>query len=66
MTSPDKEKNPGQRKPTGTHQTTKEVTLSVVSTALSAVCFLLAFTYFRGTEQLMLVSLAGMLIGGAR
>jgi len=48
------------------HRKENEVTTGVLSTALSAVCFLLAFTYLQGTEQLLLISLGGLLIGGVR
>jgi hypothetical protein len=47
------------------HQT-KEVTPLALSTAACAVCFLLAFTFLHGVEQLLLVSLGGMLAGGVR
>jgi len=49
------------------HRKENEVTTGILSTAACAICFLLAFTYLRGTEQLLLISLGGMLAtGGAR
>jgi len=47
------------------HRKENEVTTGVLSTA-GAICFLVAFTYFHGTEQLLLISLSAMLIGGSR
>jgi hypothetical protein len=45
----------------------KEATTGILTTAACAVCFLLAFAYLRGTEQLLLASIGGMLAtGGAR
>jgi hypothetical protein len=41
-------------------------TLSVLTIGLGAVCFLVSFTYLHGTEQLLLISLGAMLIGGSR
>ena len=65
MTAPDKEKIPAGAEPTGTHQTTKEATTGILTTGSAAICFLLAFTYLHGTEQLLLISLGGLLAGGS-
>ena len=49
------------------HQTNVEATTGALTTAAGAICFLLGFTYLHGgTEQLLLISLGAMLIGGAR
>jgi hypothetical protein len=48
------------------HQTNVEAITGALTTAAGAICFLLAFTYLHGTEQLLLASLGGLLIGGAR
>jgi hypothetical protein len=45
------------------HQT-GEVTTGILSTAFGAVCFLVAFAFLRGTEQLLAVSAAGLLASG--
>jgi hypothetical protein len=64
MSEPDKEKASTQREPS--RGGPEEVTFPVLSTAACAVCFLVAFTFLRGTEQLLLASLGGLLIGGAK
>jgi hypothetical protein len=48
------------------HWKENEVNTGILSTALSAVCFLLAFTYLRGIEQLLVISLGGLLAGGGK
>jgi hypothetical protein len=65
MSTPAKENRDLVSRGSHDHQT-KEVTPLALSTAACAVCFLLAFTFLHGTEQLLLVSVGGMLIGGAR
>ena len=45
----------------------KEATMHALTTALSALCLLVAFTLLRGTEQLLLASVGGLLAtGGVR
>ena len=45
------------------HQT-NNATTGILSTTVGVVCFLLAFTFLRGTEQLLVVSLGGLLATG--
>ena len=40
----------------------EEATTGILSTAISAVCFLAAFTFCHGAEQLLLVIVGGILI----
>ena len=49
-----------------THRRRNNAITDILSTAGCGLCFLLAFTYLRGTEQLLLVSLGGLLVGGSR
>jgi hypothetical protein len=65
MTTPEKE-IPAQREPSRDRRRDKNLLTGTLSTAACAVCFLLAFTYLHGIEQLLLVSLGGMLAGGVR
>jgi hypothetical protein len=64
--SPDKKASRPACDRTAHHQTGEEVTTGVLSTAAGVICFLVAFTFCSGTEQLLLISLGGMLIGGSR
>ena len=48
------------------HQTGEEATMRTLTTSLAAICFLLAFTFLRGTEQLLVASVGGLLSGGSR
>jgi hypothetical protein len=64
MSAPDKEKASTQREPSRGRP--EEVTFPALTTAACAVCFLLAFTYTHGPEQLLLASLGGLLAGGLK
>jgi hypothetical protein len=66
MTEPDKKRASTGGNQVEAHQTGEEATTGILTTAACALCFLLAFTYLHGTEQLLLISLGGMLIGGSR
>jgi hypothetical protein len=48
------------------HQEKKLTLTHTLSIAACAVCFLLAFSFLHGTQQLLLISLGVMLIGGSR
>jgi len=63
--SPGQAKTSTQRKPSRGDLGEEAIT-GVLTTAACAVCFLLAFTYLRGTEQLLLASIGGLLAGGGK
>jgi hypothetical protein len=66
MTGPDKKGASTGGNQVEAHQTGEEANTGIVTTAGCAICFLVAFTFLRGTEQLLLASVGGMLIGGYR
>ena len=47
-----------------THQRRNNATMGTLTTAACAVCFLVAFTFCHGTEQLLLASVGGFLAAG--
>jgi hypothetical protein len=65
MTAP-KEKVPASANQPGPIRQDEEATMGILSTAGAAICFLVAFTFCHGTEQLLLASVGGLLIGGSR
>jgi hypothetical protein len=64
--SPDKEKVPASANQPGPIRQDEEATTGALTTGAAAICFLLAFTFLRGTEQLLLASVGGLLAGGAK
>jgi hypothetical protein len=63
----EKEKRLDQREPVeATIRQDVEATNDALATGAAAICFLLAFTFLRGTEQLLLASLGGLLAGAAK
>jgi hypothetical protein len=61
-----KESRPTCDRTTNAEENRRSSAISVLTTAISAVCFLLAFTFLHGTEQLLLASVGALLAGGVR
>ena len=67
MTGPDKKGASTGGNQVEAHQTGEEANTGIVTTAGCAVCFLVAFAFLHGTEQLLFVSLGALLAtGGAK
>jgi hypothetical protein len=64
MTAPQEKSRPTCDRTT--HQRRNNATTGTLTTGAAAICFLVAFTYLRGTEQLLVASVGGLLIGGAK
>lgn len=63
MSGPEKESRPTCDRTTD--QRRNNATMGILSTAGAAICFLVAFTFCHGTEQLLLASVGGLLIRGS-
>ena len=64
MNGPEKESRPTYDRTTDRRR--NNATMGILTTAGCAVCFLVAFMCLHGTEQLLLVSLGGILaLGGS-